>query len=648
MRKRRKAKPWSVSKVLETIKQLVVLFGSLSAFFGWAYFSFMVTPQIKWLPSTPSEDHFKAQQGDYRSLEAYLRAQIIVCYGDYQVLSTYVDGYYENEHVVFIGEDGVAKLTDPAIAQELLFYIRQGILDRLEEACGEGAVRESDLDVHISTLGGIKYINELANQENQHCIIKEDGAVLDYDEEAQVIEDRLFEYAIDFPDDADSIPRDKKIETLIQTVSEHIAENLLGKAERKGAGLLWYVLWFMAAAAGLVLAYKVCRRWHREIADALKRLLGRLRGLKPLARATLIVTAACIIIPLGTFVAKAAIRTRDERLNYEKLEIGHQQPKSVLFGPEQPKEPVPSAEPESWPAQAVMNRLHIPKKFVGIKINEVTLGYYDGLFEGIYQNGTNNMPESAILPDWFGLENEPYASLGQAAAGLPEEERAGTVYGVIETEADKWPISRRPAALYHVSRVLTDTVLNHPELDFETLFDIAADGVALGEKFLSYRNRNIEEREKDILNGENIVPDAKSVKNAEDIALKNGKVYWALANDVEVLETLQKYKGYAPCLWAAGYKCMEWGRKQTTQDDPEYAKMTYYLGNLGERMLPYIPQGELHESVGTAALGYYYEAQDLLENGGGIYRVEDNMADNIQSGIDTLEGMGFVYEPEEQ
>ena len=179
MRQGRKAKPWSVSKVLKTIGEIVVLFGSLSTFFGWIYFSFMVTPQIKWLPSTPSEDHFKAQQGEYRSLEAYLRAQIIVCYGDYQVLSTYVDGYYENEHVVFIGDDGVARLTDPAIAQELLFYIRQGILDRLEEACGEGAVRESDLDVHISTLGGVKYINELGNQENQHCIIKEDGAILD-------------------------------------------------------------------------------------------------------------------------------------------------------------------------------------------------------------------------------------------------------------------------------------------------------------------------------------------------------------------------------------------------------------------------------------------------------------------------------------
>lgn len=604
------------------------------------YQNHMVRPKMEY-KSVEGRDYFSVQE-EYRWMKACLRAQVVVKYRNHVVASVYVNEYYKNEHIVFEGKEGIAEQTDPDMTAELLFYIWQGTLDSLEEAYGEGAVQEADLDVHISILGGVTYANKRGNEDKEYCFIAEESSILDYDKDSRVIGERLREYEIDLPGDVDSMMRDKGIETILQDVSTHIGENLLGEKE-KNTGLFRniFVVTMVAVAVVVIVAAECGLYFLRQwIANNWKR---RWLYRPAMLFLTVVFGAAvvCITSWLTVVTVQAITPTRDESLIYDRLDNAQQKPDSVLFAAEQPKKPVPSVEPEPWPAQAVMNRLHIPQKFVGIEINEVTLGYYDGLFEGIYQNGTDNMPESEILPDWFGLENEPYASLGQAAAGLPEEERAETVYGVMKTEADKWPISRRPAALYHVSRVLTDTVLDHPELEFETLFDIAADGVALGEKFLSYRNRNIEEREKDILNGEDTVPDAKSVKNAEDIALKNGKVYWALANDVEVLEASQKYKGYAPCLWAAGYKCMEWGRRQATQDDPEYAKITYYLGNLGERMLAYIPRGELHESVGTAALGHYYEAKELLENGGGIYRVEENMAENIQSGIDTLEGMGL-------
>lgn len=635
---------WEIVKLL-----IPVVMTSLITFGVFFYNNYLVRPKVEY-KSVQGQDYFTAQEG-YRGMRVRLRAQVVVKYRNHVVASVYVNGYYKNEHVTFKSKEGfkegVAEQADPGMTAELLFYTKESILDSLEEAYGEGVLQEDDLDVHISILGGMTYENKRGNGDKEYCFIAEEGSVLDYDRGSWVIDERLREYEIGLPGDVESMERDKEIETLIQDVSTHIGENLLGK-EEKDTGLLRNIVVVAVVVVAVAAGYELWL-WRRWIANTLKRRFPRLYRHAPLLKLAFVIAAVCITPRLTILAVHAIAPTRDESLVYDRLDNARQKPDSILFIVKQPKEPVPSVEPESWPAQAVMNRLHIPKKFVGIKINEVTLGYYDGLFEGIYQNGTNNMPESAILPDWFGLENEPYASLGQAAAGLPEEERAGTVYGVIEREADKWPISRRPAALYHVSRVLTDTVLNHPELDFETLFDIAADGVALGEKFLSYRNRNIEEREKDILNGEDTVPDAESVMNAEDIALKNGKVYWALANDVEVLETLQKYKGYAPCLWAAGYKCMEWGRKQAAEDDPQYAKMTYYLGNLGERMLPYVSQ-ELYEKVGTAALGYYYEARKLLDEdkGGGIYLREENMADNIQSGIDTLEGMGFVYEPEEQ
>lgn len=631
---------WEIVKLL-----IPVVLTSLITFGVYFYNNHMVRPKAEY-KSVEGRDYFSVQE-EYRWMKARLRAQVVVKYRNHLVASAYLNGYYKNEHVVFVGKEGIAEQTDPDMTEEVRFYLWQGILDSLEEAYGEGVLQEADLDVHISILGGMTYANKRGNGDKEYCFIAEEGSILDYDKDSRVIDERLREYEIGLPGDVESMERDKEIETLIQDVSTHIGEDLLGKEERDNR-LLRSIVVIVMIVVVMAAGYELWL-WRRWIASNLKRRFPRLYRHAPLLKLAFVIAAVCITPRLTILAVHAIAPTRDESLIYDRLDNAQQKPGSILFGSEQPKEPVPSVEPESWPAQAVMDRLHIPKKFVGVEINEVTLGYYDGLFEGIYQNGTNNMPADAILPDWFDLKNEPYASLKKEMEILPKEKRADTVYGTIEAEVDKWPISRRPAALYHVGRVLTGTVLDHPELDFETLFDIAADGVALDEQFLTYRNRNIEEREKDILNGEDTVPDAESVMNAEDIALINGKVYWALANDVEVLETLEKYKRYAPCLWTAGYKCIEWGRKQAAQDDPQYAKMTYYLGNLGERMLPYVSQ-ELYEKVGTAALGYYYEARKLLDKdkGGGIYLREENMADNIQSGIDTLEGMGFVYEPEEQ
>lgn len=639
---------WEIVKAfIPVIAAVAAMLITLGAQF---YQNHMVRPKMEY-KSVEGRDHLSVQE-DYRWMKACLRAQVVVKYRNHVVALVYVNGYYKNEHVVFEGKEGVAEQADPGMAEELKYYTWKSILKSLEETYGEKAVQETDLDVHISILGGVTYANKRGNEDKEYCFIAEEGSILDYDKGSWVIDKRLREHEIDLPSDVESMERDKEIETIIRKVSTHIGENLLGE-EEKDTGLLRniVVVVVVVATAVAVCALYLGRGW---IANNLKRKFPRLYRFAPLLKTVVVVVVVVFIIPRLTILAVHAIApTRDESLIYDRQDNIRQKPDSVLFTVEQPKKPEPSpepsAEPEPWPAQAVMDQLHISEKFVDIEINNDVMKHYDKLFEGICQNGTNNMPDSAILPGWFNLENEPYASLGQAVNGLTKEEKAKTVYGGIEKAKNDWSMSRRPAALYHVGRVLTDTVLDHLELDFETLFDIAADGVALNEQFLTYRNRNIEEREKDILNGEDTVPDAKSVMNAEDIALTNGKVYWALANDAEVLETLEKYKRYAPSLWTAGYKCIEWGRKQAAEDDPQYAKMTYYLGNFGERMLPYVSQ-ELYKTTGTAALEYYYEAQTLLDKdeGGEIYRREKNMADNIESGIKTLEELGFVYKQEKQ
>lgn len=651
MSKGKRAKPrpgWEIVKAF--IPVIVVVVTSLITLSGYIYQNYIVGPKVS-IRSHEGRDYLSVQE-EYRQVKACLRPQVVVNYRGHALASAYLKGFYESEHVTLLGKEGVAIQTDPGMTGELLFYIRQSILDSLVETCGEDAVQESDLDVHISRLGGVTYSNNRGTGGKEFCFIEVEGSILDYDRGRWVISARLNEYEIELPADVESMEQDKQVEELIQDVSAYIAENLLGKTE-KGVGVFRRIVVITVIIAAVAVIYELYL-WRRRIASELKKRFPRLYRHAPVFRLALIVAVVCITPQLTILAAQAVAPTRDERLAYHDLG-GRQKPESVLFTPEQPKEPEPSAEPsvepEPWPAQAVMNRLHIPAKFVGLGINQTVLDYYDGLFEEICRNGTNGKPEEVILPGWFDLENEPYASLKKAMEMLPEEKWPDTAYGKIEAEVNKWPISRRPAALYHVGQELAEVVLYHPELGFEELFVIAADGVAINEQFLTYWNRNIENADKDIQDGEDFDLEANNIRNAEDIALENGKVYWMLANDVEELETSEEYDQYVPCLWAAGYKCMEKGRERVREDDPEYAKMTYYLGGFGERMLPYISQethGELYDSIGTGALRDYYEAQELLKDKTKSYRVEREMADHIQSGINTLEGMGFVYEPEAQ
>lgn len=601
-------KPWIpliTPVVAAVLAALITCIGDL-------YLNHWNTPKLKCDPSS-DRDRFYVED-DYRALKISLRPQIVVRYGGHVVLLSYLKDYYENELVIFSDGSGTAEKTDQDMTDALLFFIRESLLERLEQSCGETVMREIEpnLSVYISVLGGVTYTNERGNYDKLYCIIVEDGSVLDYSAKEEIISNRLFEYKIEIPDDSAGMEQDESIETLIQSVAEHISENYLTEAG-KGGRAPSYVTPAAGIAVILLLAYEACH-WHRKLLRRARRLPQTLRKLDLVQKLALI---AVVMIATGTMTAaavEAVTTTSDEKLDYENLDIAEQIPIKSLFTPQQPKEP---EEQPQWPAEEVLARLHIPQKFVGLGISQPMLDYYDHEFKEIYLNGTGNPPDNVILPEWFEIESGAYTSLD------------GEIYETIEAEVNKCSYSKRPTNLYHLGRVLTDTVLTHAELDFETLFDIAADGIACEESFLTYEDRSIGEG------------DENNIKNAEDIALRNGKVYWALANDLESIETSTEYQGYAGCFLAAGFKCVELGRSRTSVDDPEYLKLTYYLGNFCERMLDYISQPELYKSIGAASMAYYREALDLLESDGGMYLKEHNMESNIHSGMSTLSELGF-------
>lgn len=628
MLKDKKAKPKPVMDMVKVlVPVIVVVVTSLITFAGFIYWNHVVKPKLKCNITSPEQDRY-TESTSYRSMKLVARPQIVVRYGKCVVASVYLEEYYENEHIIFSAGAGIATKTGKDRTDALLLYIKEGVLACLAQSHNELSTREiaANLFVYISILGGVTYTNERGNIDRKFCITQEDGSVLDYGANDEVIRRRLREYQIKLPADPAGMAQDDRIKTLIQSSAEHIGSHCLKNLKHIQIPL--YVAWIIVVGGALYAMYQVYH-WHRKIIKRAKALLQKLCGMDWLQRLALTGGALVITVPLAWCTANAVTATRDERLTYAELSIAEQLPTDVLFAPEQPKMPDnPSKLPEER-EPAVGERLHLLDEFLGSDISDAMLEYYGNLFSNVYRDGTEGTPVEAVLPTWFHLDREPYTHLAQRTREIIGEEEGKCSY------------SRRPANLYHLGRVLTDTVLTDTELrsilDFEDLLYIAADGVACGESFLTYADHSIGES-------------AGDVRNAEDIALRNGKVYWALANILETEDGFQAYREYAPCLWAAGFKCVEQGWSLTTAEDPDYAMMTYYLGNFGERMLAYIPPQEepdsLYHITGTAALNYYEEARKLLEQGGNSYNSEANMNANIRSGINTLNGKGFHFSPD--
>lgn len=324
--------------------------------------------------------------------------------------------------------------------------------------------------------------------------------------------------------------------------------------------------------------------------------------------------------------------TEDERYIYETTSLVKQNSCDVLFQPPSPSADVPELSPnpledvdETWPLPETLQRLHISENYVGADISQMMLETYRNNFQEIYINGSN-LRKGAVFPQWLNLDKEAYQVLAEE-----------TLSNILR-EAEKCKYSSRPACLYQLFRALADAVyVEYANLSFEYLLDIAADAVACGELFLTYEDRNIADGTSAL------------VINSEDVALMNGKIYWTLASCLEYGYADQKYDIYRNCFYVAGFQCMAQGIKQAKEgidgeNDHVYAKMKYYMGNFGEKMVRKnrIPKGDaLYKQMGEDALRNYNHALELLITPGRMYDEEFNMRGNIEAGISTLKEMGF-------
>lgn len=590
----------------------VTLLGAVATVGKHVWNNYFAEP--KWICTQTETGYTFATEGDFRGENLRPERQILVEHEEHIVAIIPLENYYEEGYLSFGGRTEIEVGANRAHESELVRYVKNGILEDLGREGGGEFTRkaETGLLVYPSMLGGVEYQNKWGNNTKNRAIIEQDYIVLNYKENDKVVKQRSRVSTVIL--DAGLSPADQQ-EALDQVIREAVKE--IQKLEEtriqriflrclKILGIALLVLAALAAIGMLLF-------WHRPVP------LPLLKGLFAGRRRYRNLLAGGIAVFVLFSTAQAKNLKRDEKLTYVEAESAVQRDPQSLFAPNQPEDTPQQAEEveESWPPEAVLERLHIPKDLVGVPLNQAMLDHYETQFEPIYQNGVAQPPAGAILPEWMDLNSFPYDAMDSAVAEP------------IYVEGAKCRNSR-PACLYQLGRALTDAVLTHPELGFEVLFHTAADAVAVGEQFLTYEDRDIADDEPLIL-------------HAGNIALLNGKLYWTLANYLEVRGLPEEYEGYLDCLYAAGVQCVKCGRDQTSLEDPIYATLTYYLGNFSEKMLGRISkgtQGEFYDRIGRDALAYYEEAEALLRQGTG-YLSENHMDRNIQDGINTLNGLGF-------
>ena len=310
------------------------------------------------------------------------------------------------------------------------------------------------------------------------------------------------------------------------------------------------------------------------------------------------------------------------------MKIADQTPVKDLFEPRQVQE-----KQELWPSNKTCEQLHLSDKFLETPLTELTLEFYDKEFDRAYpKSGSSESPKGAILPDWIDLENPAYVAL---------KTKNPTSFDDVKNEVEKCKKSSRPASLYQLGRVLSDAVLENPGMEIGALFHIAGDAMAVGEEFLRYKDRHIGEQDNEIA-------------GTEDIVLLGVKLYYALGQQLDAhiaslqksnrdnSSTWEKFASYLDCVRAAGFRLANCGKLVAGEGNRLYAKLAYYMGNLGQKLLGErkAPAEDPYQRIGKEAKESYEKAEDLLL-GEGTYEKEGNMLTNTQNGISTLTDKGF-------
>lgn len=212
----------NIRKIILNVLKSVIPFLVTSGILLGIYRNYLEKPKISCIPKE-EKDTFSVEK-NFRGVSMKIYPQMIVQYDRYIVLVTHLNGYYENDSLIF--EEGKCEATkmNQEYLKKMMDYIRKEIILGLEKGYGTDISSEidSDLYVYVSLLGGVKYTNKRGNNENMYCIIERDGIVIDYSIDANEIKERLYEYEVDLQSSSLEMEKDDDIQKMINVIKKEV------------------------------------------------------------------------------------------------------------------------------------------------------------------------------------------------------------------------------------------------------------------------------------------------------------------------------------------------------------------------------------------------------------------------------------------
>ena len=355
----------------------------------------------------------------------------------------------------------------------------------------------------------------------------------------------------------------------------------------------------------------------------IKKCLKKILGCKKVFAVSIAFFATAAVSEFVKIVWKPMEEVHHDEYEYIRNSLAEQMDINILFDKDFMAVKIDLAEDSEWKGMAYLKKMHVMVDSDETGITEKRVKAYYDLIDTIYINGDKNEIE--------GMD-------GEAGYEIKVKIQNQAIKDYLQ-EAENWKgkfdNDMQPAYLYQYSRSLRDA-LTVENADMETLeiLGIAAESIVCGEKFLKYGDRNINGREVEIH------------VNADDIAFFNGKVYYLLAEKIS--KNIEAEAKWGEEFWMLSFACMCKADGLITENDPKYALINYYIGNIAERMMPKIAakqgKSEYYFDMREIALEHYIIAKKALErskiDNDVIYDEEKGMVENIENGIRTVKAWG--------
>lgn len=274
--------------------------------------------------------------------------------------------------------------------------------------------------------------------------------------------------------------------------------------------------------------------------------------------------------------------------------------------------------------EELTDKLHIPERFIARAVDRDMYDYFYTEFLKVYDvNGTKD--DYGNSPPKIATDSgAPYDNVDSPIIQGTEEYK-----GTKQYRAD-YNASPNQGSLYQYGRTLSEVEVKGNSVSFEVIYSIMSESMYSMESFLVYEDRTVDVEE-----------GTPKVIEAHWVAFLEGKM---LLRNSRLVVNSEEGAGFSDCFLVEAFVSFEIALSQIGPSSENYILFSYYVGNAGQNMLYKIDKDSdpgLYLDIGRKAMHGYKEAQKYYADDPESYSTEPGMLNNINTGINTLIGLGI-------